>query len=117
MRIPSQNLLKGNLVGDARLVIPLRPVGKGHFPAALEVSGDLSIPLGILHDALRGEHQIVVDGVALQNRKTPAAARHIHERCALIGQRQYRLFQHVDAVLCAAYLVPLKPVVHGLPPP
>lgn len=35
MRIPSQNLLKGNLVGDARLVIPLRRLAKVTFPLPL----------------------------------------------------------------------------------
>lgn len=72
--IAAKDLFKRDLVDDARVIEAALPVGKGDRTAALEPRGD-GWNLGRIGEhALGGQHQILIDVLALQRGQTARSA-------------------------------------------
>ena len=111
MGIAAQNLLKADLVGDAGMIKAALPVGKGDLAAVLEPRSDGGNLRGISEKALRGEHHVLVDVLALQGGQTAGATGHVGVGHAFGRDRGRRQLGDVNPMLCASNAIPLKPVV------
>ncbi len=111
MRIPSQDLLKGNLIDNPSLIKATLPVGEGDCTAAPEPRGNGRDARRVGDEAACREQQIIVYIVAFQRGQTARPSRHIREGYPLGGKCDGRLLRHMDAIFRAAHTVPFKPVV------
>ena len=111
MRIPAQYLFEADLVGDAGIVKAALPVGEGDFAAALEPRGDGGNLHGVGKEALRGEHHVLVDVLALQSGQAAGATGNVRVRRALGRDRGRRQLGDVNAILRASDAIPFKPII------
>lgn len=110
VRIPSQYLLKADLIDDAGIIKATLPIGEGDCSAATQPRGDLRYRGWILYEAGCAENLIVIHVAALQRRQASGATGDVGECRSLGGDGYGRLLGHVNAVGGAARAVPLEPV-------
>ena len=112
VRIPPEDFLERDLVGNPRMVESPRTIGEGHRAATLEPARYGGYAIRVADEAGGGQGQIVIHVVALQRGQASRPAGDLRLRAPLLWHGDMWLLGDIDPVLRAAHPVPFKPVVH-----
>ena len=88
MRIPPQDLFKGNLVDHTGMIKATLPIGKGDCTASAKPCGDLRDSGRISNQAGCCEHHIIVNIVTFQNSETSRTPWNVRE-CSSFCRKRY----------------------------